>query len=121
MNNTARTIYHNTNTRQTGTRSTPPTFEAVPLSNGRIGARKLALGGSIETITGRRVNWVRVVITLLLVTALLVVGFVLTAGRVGKAHGQGIVSPSPWCQISAPRLETMAGGCMEAKIYIPGW
>lgn len=59
-------------------------------------------------------------LSLLLVLLLLAVIFIASSS--GKASAQGIVSPKPWCQVSAPTLPARAGDeleCIKPRVFIP--
>jgi hypothetical protein len=67
---------------------------------------------------GRKTTNKRLLATLLACVVAVMVAIAVAA----TAHGQGVVSPQPWCQVSAPQPQTAEGRqmqCMQPRAFLP--
>jgi hypothetical protein len=118
MSNTPRTIYRRP--EHAGKAPITKSVNRAGLPMLTLDPKRLARAGSISTTGRRRVYTGRVVVTFLL-AGLVLLGaiFVIALSGAGlkKAHGQGIVSPAPWCMVSSPVAPAME--CIQPRAHLP--
>jgi hypothetical protein len=73
--------------------------------------------GSISRVPARKTNK-RLLATLLACAVAVMVAIAVAA----TAHGQGVVSPQPWCMVSAPQPQMAERGqmqCIQPRAFLP--